>query len=165
MKSVADLRDRLQQLHARTAETPLFNPVFQLSLDLSRELESGELTLDRVEGMICELETLALEDRASRTRRLLALPRKGEARLGPAFKDFGAFREHWEQPRLHAVFTAHPTFLLTPDQAASLAGAIECDGSVAEAACTLTEDRPAVTLAYEHDRAMRAIGMLMRAAD
>lgn len=158
MKSIGDLRDRLQQLHARTAETPLFNPVFQLSLDLSRALESGQLTLDAVEAMICELETLALEDRAVRTRRLLALPRKGAVRLGPAFTDFGAFREHWEQPRLHAVFTAHPTFLLTPDQAGALAGAIEGGGDVAEVACTLTEDRPAVTLAYEHARAMRAIG-------
>ena len=45
MKSVADLRDRLQHLHARTAETPLFNPVFQLSLDLSRLIESGALSL------------------------------------------------------------------------------------------------------------------------
>ena len=43
MRTVAELLDRLQQLHARTAETPLFNPVFQLSLDLSRELEADEI--------------------------------------------------------------------------------------------------------------------------
>ncbi|WP_284124496.1 phosphoenolpyruvate carboxylase [Parerythrobacter aestuarii] len=163
MKTVADLRERLQELHARTAETPLFNPVFQLSLDLSRELEAGDLSLDHVEGMICELETLALQDRAARSRRLLALPHVGEPRLGPEFSDFGAFREHWEQPRLHAVITAHPTFLLTPDQASSLASAIAGDGSVADAACTATEDRPAVTLDYEHKRAMRAIGNAQQA--
>ena len=46
MKTVADLLDRLQALHRRTEETPLFNPVFQLSLDLSRLIESGELSLD-----------------------------------------------------------------------------------------------------------------------
>ena len=42
MKTVADLVDRLQVHHRRTADTPLFNPVFQLSLDLSRMCsESG----------------------------------------------------------------------------------------------------------------------------
>lgn len=46
MKTVAKLKARLQKLHERTAETPLFNPVFQLSHDLSRMLESGGLDLD-----------------------------------------------------------------------------------------------------------------------
>ena len=41
MKTLAGLTDRLQALHARTAETPLFNPVFQLSLELSRLIERG----------------------------------------------------------------------------------------------------------------------------
>jgi phosphoenolpyruvate carboxylase len=45
MVTVSGLRERLRQLHARTAETPLFNPVFQLSHDLSRELDSGALDL------------------------------------------------------------------------------------------------------------------------
>ena len=42
MKTVTDLRQRMQELHLRTAETPLYNPVFQLSHDLSRTLEDGE---------------------------------------------------------------------------------------------------------------------------
>ena len=52
MKSVGDLIERLQKHHARTQETPLFNPVFQLGLDLSRELESGEIDLDTLEGLV-----------------------------------------------------------------------------------------------------------------
>ena len=32
-KTVTDLLQRLQELHVRTRETPLFNPVFQLSLE------------------------------------------------------------------------------------------------------------------------------------
>ena len=36
MNSVEALLSRLEALHERTEETPLFNPVFQLSLDLSR---------------------------------------------------------------------------------------------------------------------------------
>ena len=35
--------------------------------------------------------------------------------------DFDAFREAWSHPRMHAVFTAHPTFLLTPAQSAAVA--------------------------------------------
>ena len=52
MKSNQDLRDRLQELHALTAQTPLFNPVFQLSLDISRELEGGaiDLTATEIDG-------------------------------------------------------------------------------------------------------------------
>ena len=42
MKTVAALEARLGELHQRTRETPLFNPVFQLSLDLSRALEGGD---------------------------------------------------------------------------------------------------------------------------
>ena len=66
MRSVADLSERLQALHRRTEETPLFNPVFQLSLDLSRLLERGELTLADCEAMIAELECDALKSRAER---------------------------------------------------------------------------------------------------
>ena len=45
LTSLDGLTERLQALHRRTQETPLFNPVFQLSHELSRGLESGELTL------------------------------------------------------------------------------------------------------------------------
>ena len=47
-----DLRARLRKLHERTAETPLFNPVFQLGLELSRELEGHKLSLDRFERYV-----------------------------------------------------------------------------------------------------------------
>mgnify|MGYP001180977015 CR=1 FL=1 len=56
MSLSADLAARLQDLHSRTAETPLFNPVFQLGLELSRQLESGDLSLDQVEKLVAELE-------------------------------------------------------------------------------------------------------------
>ena len=55
MKTIADLEARLGELHQRTRETPLFNPVFQLSLDLSRQLESGEMTLEDCAALVEEL--------------------------------------------------------------------------------------------------------------
>ena len=125
MKTVAALAGRLQALHKRTEETPLFNPVFQLSLDLSRLLESGELTLGDCEALIAELECDALKSRATRLRRLVAPVDRSanadalDAALAEA--DFDAFRARWERPQLHAVFTAHPTFLLTPAQSQAVA--------------------------------------------
>src|SRR5690349_20388763 len=72
VKTAADLLDRLRALHARTAETPLFNPVFQLSLDLSRLIEADALDLDGVEALVAELECEALKARAGRLRALIA---------------------------------------------------------------------------------------------
>ena len=71
MTNVADLEARLKELHVRTAETPLFNPVFQLGLELSRKLESGELTLDDIEGLVAEMECEGLRARAMRLDRLV----------------------------------------------------------------------------------------------
>ena len=56
MTGVADLGRRLQELHVRTTETPLFNPVFQLGLELSRRIEGGKLSLDDVATLVAELQ-------------------------------------------------------------------------------------------------------------
>ena len=72
LKTTADLSARLQELHARTRETPLFNPVFQLGLDLSRALEAGATDLDELEALVEELECAGLEARASRLQRLVS---------------------------------------------------------------------------------------------
>lgn len=116
MKTIAALEAWLGELHQRTRETPLFNPVFQLSLDLSRALEGGEISLDDMGALVTELECEGLKARAGKLRRLLA-PSATAAPLAGDEDDFEAFRARWERPQLHAVFTAHPTFLLTEAQA------------------------------------------------
>lgn len=169
MKTVADLTERLQALHRRTEETPLFNPVFQLSLDLSRLLERGELTLADCAALIAELECDALKSRAERLRQLVAPvaieanASALDAQLGAP--DFATFRARWEHPQLHAVFTAHPTFLLTPAQAESVAAAASSDAEVDAAVCTVPAERPAITLAHEHERAMQSIARAQDARD
>ena len=60
------LRERLGELHKLTAQTPLFNPVFQMGLDLSRELERGDIALSDVAAMVEELGCEALQSRAHR---------------------------------------------------------------------------------------------------
>ena len=171
MNSDGDLLDRLQALHRRTEETPLFNPVFQLSLDLSRLIESGELSLDQCEGLIAELECEALASRARRLRGLVAPvdPAANIAGLEELLEnegsDFSAFRERWETPQLHAVFTAHPTFLLPPAQAGAIAEQASREGEIDAKACAAPANRPGITLDFEHAEAMRAIGHAQDARD
>ncbi|MDE2563680.1 MAG: phosphoenolpyruvate carboxylase [Sphingomonadales bacterium] len=170
MKTVKALRKRLQELHRRTAETPLFNPVFQLSHDLSRELEGGRSSLDDVEALVAELECEALKSRAERLHRLLAPV--GEAgnlaaldALSPDEDGFEEFRARWERPLMHAVFTAHPTFLLSPVQADAVATAASSDAPVDAAVCVLPGEAPKITLKFEHDEVSHAIGEAAAARD
>ncbi len=169
MKTVAALTERLQLLHRQTAETPLFNPVFQLSLDLSRLIESGELTLDDCASLIAELECEGLRARAERLRGLVApvAPAANADALSEQLteEDFAAFRARWEQPQLHAVFTAHPTFLLTPAQSEAVAAAAGSDSAIDETVCAVPGERPDITLAHEHGQAMRAMTHAQDARD
>jgi phosphoenolpyruvate carboxylase len=170
MKTVGDLLDRLQALHRRTEETPLFNPVFQLSLDLSRLIESGGLSLDACEALIGEIGCEALGSRALRLRSLISPVDPGanlaalDDQLTGESGDFDTFRKRWEAPQLHAVFTGHPTFLLPPKQADAVADAASRGTRVAPDACADGE-RPPITLAFEHSRAMRAIAHAQDARD
>ncbi|MFU7528774.1 phosphoenolpyruvate carboxylase [Qipengyuania sp. ASV99] len=162
LTSITHLSERLQELHVRTRETPLFNPVFQLGLDLSRRIESGAMDLAAVEALVEELESHSLKARAKRLERLVtpidpAANRTALAQVLARDTDFETFRARWESPRLHAVFTAHPTFLLTPQQTGAVADAAVKGSKIGKETCSSGDERPAVTLQYEHDQAMAAI--------
>ncbi len=163
MKHVDDLLERLQELHQRTQETPLFNPVFQLGLDLSRLLESGEIDLDALEVLVEELECASLQSRAKRLQRLVSpvAPEANSEALSArlaAVTDFDQYQAQWQTPALHAVFTAHPTFLLTPEQTEAVANAASSPEPVGPQICGASSERPDITLQYEHDQAMSALG-------
>jgi phosphoenolpyruvate carboxylase len=164
MRTVRDCEARLGELHQRTRETPLFNPVFQLSLDLSRALEAGELDLDDLAGLVAELECDGLKARARRLKRLLAPPAAPRSLAGDE-EDFAAFAARWEHPQLYAVFTAHPTFLLTPAQSEAVARAASAPGEVDDTVCAVPAARSAVTLEAEHKAAMAAMARAQDARD
>jgi phosphoenolpyruvate carboxylase len=165
----AALEARLQELHPRTAETPLFNPVFQLGLELSRKIETGEMPLDAVEGLVAELECDGLQTRAARLGRLIAPvnPADNETRLAALADapDFETFAARWQQPLIHVVFTAHPTFLLTRAQSAAVADAATSGSIEAQTVCIAPHDRDTITLDSEHDAAMRAMARAQGARD
>ena len=162
MDTVDTLRNRLQELHARTAETPLFNPVFQLSHDLSRRLESGSLDLSAMEELVAALECEGLQARAAKLRGLIAPtdPQENLARLAALLNEedgFSEFRLRWERPLLHAVFTAHPTFLLSPAESDAVAEAALAEDPMAATVCQVPGTAPKVTLDYEHAEVLAAI--------
>jgi phosphoenolpyruvate carboxylase len=169
MKTIDTLLECLQGLHSQTRETPLFNPVFQLGLDISRELEAGELDLDALESLVAELECASMQARSKRLRRLVEpVDKAGNTKAlaqslsAPNYSDFA---KTWESPQLHTVFTAHPTFLLTPAQSAAVAAAASQSGDIGAEACVATAERQPVTLSYEHGRAMDAMAHAQDARD
>ena len=169
MTLVPNLEARLAQLHERTAETPLFNPVFQLALELSRDMESGQLGLDAVEAAVAELECSSLQARAARLHRLVG-PVDSAAnarRLSElaATEDFGAFAARWRTAQAHIVFTAHPTFLLSRAQSAAVAVAASSGAIGEDTVCTAPAARDAITLDHEHDEAMAALVRAQAARD
>jgi len=159
LTSIDDLSERLKELHVRTRETPLFNPVFQLGLDLSRALEGGTSDLDALEALVEELECASLNARKDRMRALVAPSGSQSAVTATSDKneDFAAFQKRWETPQLHAVFTAHPTFLMTPAQTRAVADAATNGSHIARSADLSGASRPQITLDYEHAEAMAAI--------
>ena len=151
-----ELSERLSELHGQTRSTPQFNPVFQLALDISRSLESGNTNLEQLSSLVDELEAQSLDARADRLSSLLA-PKEADERLGALCRQDRTFEEFcsfWGQPHMHAVFTAHPTFLLTPSQGEAVAKAVVDDAVAADVQET---ERPEITLPFEHDQAMTAL--------
>ena len=152
---VDELLQRLSELAQRTAETPLYNPVFQLSHEVSRRLERGDIGLDDIERWIAELYAVSLDSRAARLACLLDT--RAAAEPTP---DFAAFKTRWESPSLHAVFTGHPTFLLSEGEYETIARR-----ALGEKSATASHDAPEITLPYEHARAMAAIANAQDARD
>ncbi len=169
MNLLPELDARLSELHARTTETPLFNPVFQLSLELSRRIESGELTLDKLADLVAELECDGLLARAHRLNRLVAPIARSDnlSRLSNLADtaDFESFAARWQHPAAHIVFTAHPTFLLTGSQSEAVASAASSGEIGAATACVAPHRRDAITLDSEHRAAMDAIARAQTARD
>lgn len=174
LKTIAELSSRLEVLHEWTVDTPLFNPVFQLSLEISRAIESGDLRLEEIDRMVDQLEMEGLEARATRLGRLIGpidAPDDLDRLFGSVDEDPSRVMARWSQPIVHIVLTAHPTFLLSKAQTASVAMMAAGDESGASPSHPsrspnqlprdATPESP--TLDFEHDAAMTALHHAQRA--
>lgn len=168
LKTVAELSSRLEVLNEWTVDTPLFNPVFQLSLEISRAIESGGLRLDEIGDMVDQLEVEGLEARATRLTRLVGPidARRNLERLVASLDDDPEIvMARWSQPIVHIVLTAHPTFLLSKAQSAYVSASAEGEETnVIASRQSLYRDRTphneqpeSPTLDFEHDAAMSAL--------
>ena len=79
---IEELNERLQVLHRHTQDTPIYNPVFQLGLELSRDLEGGRKSLKDIDGLVSALECEGLKARAQKLDRMLA-PIDADRNLAP----------------------------------------------------------------------------------
>ena len=167
---IEQLSARLQDLHKLTAQTPLYNPVFQLGLELSRELEGGRLSIADLGQVVNALEQETLRSRAGVLRAKLGPIGRADnlavfrALAETGAEGFSAFARTWSHPIMHAVFTGHPTFLLTEAQSEAVAEAV-LSGAPDAPTPASDEPRPAITLADEHRQAMQAIRNAQKARD
>jgi len=166
--------DRMREYRDRVPFEPQSNPVKQLALDLSRALESGELSREDLEAVAKALSDRALAGRAKNTVRYLGDrdPEELTAILrqqiyDSAFKkderiSFAKFRARWEKPREGIVFTAHPTFAIPYGLREILVQMIETesfdDPALLEAMSEYHHaPEPDISLSMEHEQAQKVL--------
>lgn len=168
--TLAAAGEYLRQQAERIEDDPMTNSVFALAQTLFRDIEQGETGLDEVAGLIDEAHLLLVSQRAGRLRERHAgaNPEKVwplvKARLESlAGEGFEAFRAALEEARGGVVFTAHPTFSLSPELRAAIAGEAAKPGKDARAAlesairADARDWNRSITLTREHEEAQAAL--------
>ncbi|SON57687.1 Phosphoenolpyruvate carboxylase [Hartmannibacter diazotrophicus] len=160
----AQCRSRLESFRGRLRDEPRYNPVAQLSFELSRDMEAGKLAHEdlinlarrlgqesfeaRAEGLGAYVGPVALKDNVDRLRAAI----EKLIGSGGSFEDDLALLE---RARIGIVFTAHPTFLLKRSQRQALAR--KASGhDVATPSDPLGPDSP-MTLQIEHAATLDAL--------
>ncbi len=158
----------LDRRMALADEDPFGNPVMSVALAITRLIDDGELDTGSIGAIVRRLRDEAFRDRARRLAAYVggvdeganaaALAAVAQTVLRPDPADspvrWAEFRSSVERARYAAVFTAHPTFSISPQAAGRLAAL----ASGAELGPSLDTHRPPpITLAEEFDRAADAI--------
>ncbi len=181
----AELLDLVTRLRAEHDANPFSNPVLLASLTISRRIDSGELSLDDLAGLIRVLRDAAFADRAARIARYVGgiAPADNAASLAtvaarlirpdPADSPvpFAVFRAAVERTRFAAVFTAHPTFSLPEPVGTALAEAAsgrpgDCFASHRTQRITLEDEfrQAATAIAHGRDALDRLTSAILEAA-
>ena len=118
-----ELVNQLKRLRAQIPDNPSLNPILNVAFDLSRRLESSEVTFDEMKALAGRLMDRAFVRRARGLREKI-----GYVDQSTTLKDFTAyvektanesgnnleaFAERWSRARTGIVLTAHPTFGLS----------------------------------------------------
>lgn len=161
---LAELMQRLTAARDAAIADPFGDPVLSIALAVSRRFDDGRLNAALAARMVARMAATAAASRAKRIAAYVGLGDTGAAMAALAARlvrpdpedspvPFAAFRDAVERPRFAAVFTAHPTFSLPRDTAATLARAA-CGAPLPPG----LPHRPAApTLEEEFDQAVEAI--------
>ena len=117
------LRDELRALRAQIPDTPALNPIVNLAFDLSRRLESGDVSFEELKALATRLMDRACVQRALHLRERVGFVDRATTykefadfvESAAAAADFETFKERWERARTGIVLTAHPTFGLSDE--------------------------------------------------
>ena len=166
-KNIPDLMSRLNALYAHTNESPMSNPVAQLGFELSRKLEARSADLEDFEATINKFERDAFRRRARHLNYLVgptdeAANRRQIRQLVKlsADRNFRKFAASWSRPLLTCVFTAHPTFLVSPVAYRDMAAVAAQPGRKISGSAFARQSAPSIE--DEHEA---AIGGINSAAD
>ncbi|ODN68770.1 phosphoenolpyruvate carboxylase [Methylobrevis pamukkalensis] len=157
-------RERLRLFRSRLPDEPRYNPIAQLSFELSRDLEAGTLSHDDLSRLARQLGRESFEARAASLGAYVGpVPiEENVVRLKAALLrllgeggDVATDKAILGRAQIGIVFTAHPTFLLKRRQRQTLARM--ASGQAVEAPTDpLGPDTP-LTLQVEHSATMDAL--------
>lgn len=116
------LINELKRLRTQIPDNPSLNPILNVAFDLSRRLESGNVSFDEIKALSERLMDRACVRRARRLREKV-----GYVDQATTLKDFTSYIEktakeagsiekfaaRWDRARTGIVLTAHPTFGLS----------------------------------------------------
>ncbi|MFN7054768.1 phosphoenolpyruvate carboxylase [Hyphomonas sp.] len=168
--SLAAAGEYLRGEAEKIADNPLTNSVFALAQAVFQDLESGQTSVEDIAGLIDETHILLVEQRAARLRERHAQAKPDHA-WAPvraqletlAGHGFDAYAREAARPRGGIVFTAHPTFSLSPQLRAAIAAQAVRPGKRARTALEAAIRTDArswnsnITLAAEHEEAQAAL--------
>jgi phosphoenolpyruvate carboxylase len=166
------LRDELRALRTRIPDTPALNPIVNLAFDLSRRLESGEVSFAEIKALAGRLMDRACVQRARHLRERVGFVDRATTykefadfvESAAKSADFESFKARWERARTGIVLTAHPTFGLSDElskRIVEIAVADEVDPNMRIGVPHKPDDN--IDLMYEHRRAQNAIQNLRNA--
>ena len=167
------LRDELRELRKKIPDQPGLNPIIRVAFELSRKLESEQITFDELKQLAGRLMDRACVHRAKTLRERIGfidhqttLKEFSEAIAKSVGNDassdaaFAAFEKRWTRARTGIVFTAHPTFGLSDALSKRVIEIATGDADVDTKIGVPHRPDEGITLDYEHQRAQDSINNL-----
>lgn len=171
------LRDELRALRTQIPDNPSLNPIISVAFDLSRRLESGEISFEDLKSLAGRLmdracarrarnmkERVGFVDHAATLKDFSAFVEQTMSGLSEGAAGLEAFKQRWARARTGIVLTAHPTFGLSDALSRRMIEIAVSDEAPAEATIGHPH-RPddGIDLGYEHARAQESIHNLRNA--